>query len=434
MEEIIVDDKVTTTNINDSNDKQADTSGSFFVGQDLQNLLNLFVRQSKENEELSEVNSVEISEVNIGESITLYSDGSMNGLLSQKPCAPPVPQDIVKMTMPLDFETETPGDDLLARLVTESVKDSPPAASDRENPASASKVGVTFPGREVVGHPRWVKDQYPEIYCQWEKVSGAAFFQGKVRMFCSRCRDNPSQGFLEGVPVCERCRLNQACSVCKLRVSSTFSYGLALCEADRQFLFRTFSQQPQFSRCETLCPITASQRCDYSRLRTCLTTKGFKFFVQASTQHLISNEVASERKRKYSGEGVYKELNFVSDAVPVDALELPTSKKHNTNVKSLSGETVFVKPPNSVIVRSTSRSSKKPRPSPRAPREPSTTKPADYYDGSRLGLSNKKKTPGLLNNPNSVSWVLQQQEKFLKYHMDLFYKRREEKLQSSLLQ
>jgi len=420
MEEIIVDDKVITPDTNDSNDKQTDTSGSFFVGPDLQNLLNLFVRQSKENEELSEVNSVEISEVNIGESITLYSDkmdGIMNGLLSQKPCAPPVPEHIVQMMMPLDFGTETPGDDLLARLVTESVKDNPPAASDRENPASASKVGATLPGREVVGHPRWVKDQYPEIYSQWEKVSGAPVFQGKVRMFCSRCRVQPSQGFLEGVPVCESCRLNQACSVCRLRVSSTFSYGLALCEADRQFLFRTFSHQPEFSRCEAQCPITASQWCDYCRLRTCLSTKGFRFFVQASTQHLISTEVASERKRKYSGEGVYKELNFVSDAVPVDSLD------------------VFVKPPTKPV---NSRSSKKPRASPRAPREPassSTTKSAAYFDGSRLGLSNKKKTPGLLNDPNSVTWVLQQQEKFLQYHMELFYKRREEKLQqSSLLQ
>ena len=99
MEEIRVNDKVITPNTNDSNDKQPDTSGSFFVGPDLQNLLNLFVRQSKENEELTEVNSVEISEVNIGESITLYSDKmdpSMNGLLSQRPCAPPVPQHIVR--------------------------------------------------------------------------------------------------------------------------------------------------------------------------------------------------------------------------------------------------------------------------------------------------------------------------------------------------
>ena len=92
MEEIIVDDKV--INPPPTTDKQTDTSDSFFVGPDLQNLLNLFVRQSKENEEeITEVNSVEISEVNIGESITLYSE-------KMDTTAPSVPEQIVKMMMP----------------------------------------------------------------------------------------------------------------------------------------------------------------------------------------------------------------------------------------------------------------------------------------------------------------------------------------------
>ena len=179
-------------------------------------------------------------------------------------------------------------------------------------------------------------------------------------------------------------------------------------------------------RCEAHCPITASQWCSYCRLRTCLTTRGFRFFVQASTQHLVSTEVGPERKRKYSGEGVYRQLNFLSDAVPVDSL---AAKKNNA--KSGKDDSLFVKPPTSVIVNRSAKNS-------RTPGEPSQTGPssksspsssseksvAAYYDGSGLGLSNKKKTPGLLNDPRSVSWVLQQQEKFLKHHMELFYKRR----------
>ena len=162
MEEIIVNDQVITSNTNDSNDKQPDTSGSFFVGPDLQNLLNLFVRQSKENEELTEVSSVEISEVDISEGITLYSDktdSSMNGLLSQRPCAPPVPQHIVKMMMPLDFGTETPGDDLLATVVTGSVGDTRPDSDGEISPSARRVVGEISPGQEVVGHPRWVKEK-----------------------------------------------------------------------------------------------------------------------------------------------------------------------------------------------------------------------------------------------------------------------------------
>merc|ERR1719219_804868 len=259
-----------------------------------------------------------------------------------------------------------------------------------------------------------------------------------VRMFCSLCRENPSRGFHNGVPICESCRLDQVCAVCRVRFSSTFSYGLALCEADRQFLFRTFSQQPQLTRCQSLCPISRSQWCGYCRFRTCLTTKGFRFFVQASTQHLLSTEVAPERKRKYSSEGVYRQLNFVSDAVPVDSLDVPAAKKTNDDGNAGTDEAVFVKPPTSVIVRSTSRSAKNSRSNSRLPGEPSQAGPSSksppsssspkksvaYHDGSRLGLSSKKKTPGLLNDPNKVSWVLQQQEKYLSHHMELFHKRR----------
>ena len=419
MDEIIVNDTVILPN---SNDKQTETNDSFFVSPDLQNLLTVFVRQSKENEEIS----VEISEINSEQSITLYSDKTEG----ERPSAQPEPEQIVKVMMPLDFGTETPGDDLLSTLVNESVKDSKtiPPALDRE------KSAVISPGR----HPRWVRDNYPEIYSEWETVSGAPVFQGMVRMFCSRCRENPSRGFHEGVPICESCRLDQACTVCRRRVSSTFSYGLALCEADRQFLFRTFSQQPQLTKCESLCPVRPSQWCGYCRFRTCLTTKGFRFFVQASTQHLVSTEVAPERKRKYSSEGVYRQLNFVSDDVPVDSLDVHAAKKPNDDGKAGKDDSLFVKPPPSVIVRPTSRSAKNSRSNSRLPGDPTQAGPSfksppsssspkksvAYYDGSRLGLSSKKKTPGLLNDPNRVSWVLQQQEKYLSHHMELFYKRR----------
>ena len=46
--------------------------------------------------------------------------------------------------------------------------------------------------------------------------------------------------------------------------------------------------------------------------------------------------VESERKRKYSGEGVYKELNFVSDAISVDSLDsLATFLLVGTNLSRL---------------------------------------------------------------------------------------------------
>ena len=221
------------------------TVESYCVSPDIQNLLKVFVIQSKEDEtEKSEEKE---------ESITLYADKMesqlVNELLSQRPAGlAPAPDHVVQMILPLNFGTETPGDDLLATIFKESVEDSLPSLSQTVSGPVSGPVGET--GHKLTGHPSWVSEKYPEIFSQWKAVSCQPVFQGAVRMFCSRCRENPSQGFLDGLPVCEACRVGQPCSVCRIRVTSTFSYGLAICEADRLFLYRTFSQQPLMSVCQ----------------------------------------------------------------------------------------------------------------------------------------------------------------------------------------
>ena len=381
--ELTVDDRVDPLK---SSDSAQDSAGSSSVDPEIQNLLKVFVRQNKET----------------GESITLYADKMdthLPGLLSQRPSLPSAPDQVVQMILPINFGTETPGDDILASILQESVGGSKtrpeePVSSSRREAASPVP-GVT--GLELSQQPLWVRDSFPDIYREWTHMSSDPLFQGAVRMFCSLCRENPSQGFLDGLPVCESCRVGRPCSVCRIRVTSTFSYGLALCEADRLFLYRTFSNRPRMVRCESMCPVTVQKWCEYCRFRTCLTTKGFRFFTEASTHHLMDKAQAPDRKRKYSGKGVYKELNFVSDSITAENINIPQAGNTLTSPQPLSQA--------------------------EDPRTPSPATPF-FYDGSSLGLSKRKKSPGLLNDPSKVAWVMQQQEKFLKHHMNLYNKRR----------
>eukprot|EP00092_Neocalanus_flemingeri_P015887 GFUD01017204.1.p1 GENE.GFUD01017204.1~~GFUD01017204.1.p1 ORF type:complete len:712 (-),score=168.54 GFUD01017204.1:174-2309(-) len=174
--------------------------------------------------------------------------------------------------------------------------------------------------------PTWVKQVYPELYQTWENLSASEFYQGGVELLCSICKKNPYSGFHENLPVCEADRIGRACTVCKLRSASGFSYGLALCEADRLFLYRTFTQETQFDKCVSQCPVTVQKWCGYCRFRTCLSTKGFRFFTQASTRVLIDQEpTGNSRKRKYSGKGIMKELNFIPDSVAQDSIFIPNA-------------------------------------------------------------------------------------------------------------
>ena len=144
--ELTVDDRVDPL-------KSSDSAGSSSVDPEIQNLLKVFVRQNKET----------------GESITLYADKMdthLPGLLSQRPSLPSAPDQVVQMILPINFGTETPGDDILASILQESVGGSKtrpgePVSSSRREAASPVP-GVT--GLELSQQPLWVRDSFPDIY------------------------------------------------------------------------------------------------------------------------------------------------------------------------------------------------------------------------------------------------------------------------------
>jgi len=66
------------------------------------------------------------------------------------------------------------------------------------------------------------------------------------------------------------------CTICKVKPSLAVHYGVKICEADKQFLKRTFHYQLVYSPCtkegEGVCPPRPRGWCQLCRLRTCMTT------------------------------------------------------------------------------------------------------------------------------------------------------------------
>jgi len=171
--------------------------------------------------------------------------------------------------------------------------------------------------------PTWLSQLYPELHQAWENNSGSEYYQGGVQLHCSVC-SNPSSGFYDNLPLCETHRVGKACTVCRLRLAAGFSYGLALCEADRIFLYKLFVKPPRLQRCPTLCPVTVQQWCPYCRLRTCLATKGFRFTtvdtMKPDSKHKVI-PVSNARKRKYSG----STTDVSQSASQINAFDFPTT-------------------------------------------------------------------------------------------------------------
>jgi hypothetical protein len=71
--------------------------------------------------------------------------------------------------------------------------------------------------------------------------------------------------------------LELSCTICKVKPSSGQHYGVKICEADKQFLKRTFHYQLKYPPCtktgeEGVCPPRPRGWCQVCRLRTCLAT------------------------------------------------------------------------------------------------------------------------------------------------------------------
>ena len=301
-----------------------------------------------------------------------------------------------------------------------------------QSPSESHHGGSDVQNVQAPYSPDWIKELYPELHSVWLENSGSQFYQGGVKMLCSRCKTQLASGFHEGLPLCEACRVGSACTVCRIRVASCFSHGLALCEADRIFLYRSLTNRTSYNKCQVMCPVTVQKWCSYCRLRACLSVKGFSFPVSTSTGHLSSDQPL-HKLRKYSGTGSYKELNFLPDSINQDTIYFPQSANVNAyqqtplqaNQAYVANDQVF-HPKYSVKAYKVSRIIPRANQGITAPGHQVVTQPnAKVYDGSCLGLDREKQSwkPGLNSDPRRKEWVKQQQEKYLQHHLAIYRSR-----------
>jgi len=104
---------------------------------------------------------------------------------------------------------------------------------------------------EYTGAEEWLQVNYPHLYTIW--------------MQSLTSQDDQSMMNLE-LP----------CKVCRLKPSTGIHYGVKMCEADKQFLKRTFHHQMIYSPCPQegygVCPPRPRGWCQMCRLRRCLST------------------------------------------------------------------------------------------------------------------------------------------------------------------
>merc|ERR1719219_463307 len=101
---------------------------------------------------------------------------------------------------------------------------------------------------EYSGPAEWLRETYPTIHAAW------------TQSFSSQ---DPSMMTFE-----------LTCKICELKPSSGVHYGVKMCEADKQFLKRTFHYQIVYSPCSQTdisdCPPRPRGWCQICRLRKCL--------------------------------------------------------------------------------------------------------------------------------------------------------------------
>merc|ERR1711973_884838 len=104
---------------------------------------------------------------------------------------------------------------------------------------------------KYTGAEQWLQETYPHLYPIWlHSISNTEEYQLNT--------------------------LELTCSICRIKQSSGLHYGVKMCEADKQFLKRTFHYQIIYSPCaqggDGVCPPRPRGWCQICRLRRCLST------------------------------------------------------------------------------------------------------------------------------------------------------------------
>jgi len=104
---------------------------------------------------------------------------------------------------------------------------------------------------KYTGAEQWLQETYPHLYPIWADAVSNTEQQQLINM-------------------------ELACNICRIKPSSGLHYGVKMCEADKQFLKRTFHYQIIYTPCAQggngVCPPRPRGWCQICRLRRCLST------------------------------------------------------------------------------------------------------------------------------------------------------------------
>merc|ERR1712215_361138 len=103
--------------------------------------------------------------------------------------------------------------------------------------------------------------------------------------------------------------ISNICNICQ-KPSSSMHYGVRICEADKQFLKRTFHYQLQYPPCtkewEGVCPPRPRGWCQLCRLRTCLSTP-----INISLIRIGEKNAVGSRRKKAAKSKVMEPVPFM---------------------------------------------------------------------------------------------------------------------------
>ena len=117
------------------------------------------------------------------------------------------------------------------------------------HPSFSNKLADMRNFAEYSGAEEWLRQTYPHLHAAW------------LQTFSN----------LENFNMMN---MQLTCMVCQIKPSSGLHYGVKMCEADKQFLKRTFHYQIVYSKCgkEGECPPRPRGWCQICRLGRCLST------------------------------------------------------------------------------------------------------------------------------------------------------------------
>jgi len=178
---------------------------------------------------------------------------------------------------------------------------------------------------KYTGAEQWLQETYPHLYPIWADAVSNTEQQQLINM-------------------------ELACNICRIKPSSGLHYGVKMCEADKQFLKRTFHYQIIYTPCAQggngVCPPRPRGWCQICRLRRCLSTPVMIGMIRVGNKSLKSR--SSNSSPTPHNEPLFTIKVEQNQAVETHAQTLPLMTSHRASPQSYE-ELLEVKEPNNYI-------------------------------------------------------------------------------------